>query len=76
MSDGVFWSPDGNNYLVKNNSNIDIYDVATASIKQSTDFKEQINSLLFLNVSFYIKFWIFVTVKFDKIINHLIHYIW
>ena len=52
VADAVKWSPDGTHYVVAMNNIANIYEVKSAGIKMSIDFKNSINVLIFLNVSF------------------------
>ncbi|XP_047480508.1 p21-activated protein kinase-interacting protein 1-like [Penaeus chinensis] len=44
----VLWNPTGVNFLVVKGSAIDIYEVSNGKVKQSVDFKERIQALVFI----------------------------
>lgn len=50
VADAVTWSPDGTHYAVAINQVVNVYEVKSAGIKRSIDFKKAICSVLFLNV--------------------------
>lgn len=48
VSDIVLWNPTGVNFLVVKGSCIDIYEVSSGKVKQSVDFRERIQALVFI----------------------------
>lgn len=52
VADSVKWSPDGTIWAVSINNIVNIYEVKSAGIIHTVDFKTRVNFVLFLNVSF------------------------
>ncbi|XP_063603355.1 p21-activated protein kinase-interacting protein 1-like [Penaeus indicus] len=48
VADLVLWNPTGVNFLVVKGSCIDIYEVSSGKVKHSVDFKERIQTLVFI----------------------------
>ncbi len=51
VADSVKWSPEGTVWAVSINNVVNIYEVKSAGIKHTIDFKTRVNFVLFLNVS-------------------------
>ena len=52
VGDAVKWAPDGAHYAVAMNNIVNIYQVKSAGIVYSVDFKHTINFILFTDVSY------------------------
>ena len=51
VATAVMWAPDGNTYAVATNKTVNIYEVKSAGIVYTVEFKYPVNFITFLNVS-------------------------
>ena len=51
VANAVMWAPDGNSYAVVTNNTVNVYEVKSAGITYTVDFKRSVNFINFLNVT-------------------------